>query len=378
VPRKTMGVIEIALCITDLETGGAERCLTELATRLDRRRFRPVVYCLAPRPASRENSCVPALESADVEIHCLDARGSWQFLPIVRRLTRLLTAQKPQIAQTFLFHANVVGRIAARRAGVQRVVSGIRVAQRRHRWYLWVDRLTGRQVDRHVCVSRSVARFAEQRAHLPAEKLVVIPNGVDMERYPAKTRADLRPFGIGPGRCVVTFAGRLDRQKGPLWLIESAPAWLGKLPECDLLLVGEGPLRGKLERECRRRGILGRVHFAGWRAEMPEILAASDLLVLPSAWEGMPNVVLEAMAAGLPVVASDVEGVRELLGPAADRQIVPYADNKALANRIVELIASAETAARLGAENQVRAREHFSLQQMVTAYEDLWEGLVAN
>ena len=372
-----MGVIEIALCITDLEIGGAEWCLTELATRLDRRRFRPVVYCLASRPEPAETSCVPALESAGVEVHCLDARGSWQFLPIVRRLTRLLAAQKPHLAQTFLFHANIVGRIAARRAGVPRVASGIRVAERR-RWHLRLDRLTDRMVDRHVCVSQSVARFAEDRARLPAEKLVVIPNGVDTERYPAEKRADLRRYGIGPDRRVVTFAGRLDRQKGPLWLIESAPDWLGRVPKCDLLLVGEGPLRAKLERACRQHGISDRVHFTGWRADMPEILAASDLLVLPSAWEGMPNVVLEAMAAGLPVVAANVEGVRELLGSAADEQMVPYGEEKTLADRIVELFANSETAVRLGAENRVRAREHFSLQQMVTAYEDLWQRLAAN
>ncbi|NQU21760.1 MAG: glycosyltransferase [Candidatus Nealsonbacteria bacterium] len=370
-----MSVIEIALCITDLEIGGAERCVTELATRLDRRRFRPVVYCLAPRPASIQASCVRLLESADVAVHCLGARHSWQFPAIVRRLTRLLAAQKPHLAQTFLFHANIVGRIAARRAGVPRVVSGIRVAERR-RWHLRIDRLTERMVDRHVCVSRSVARFAQQRMGLPAEKLVVIPNGVDTDRYPAEKRADLRQLGIGPDRCVVTFAGRLDRQKGPQWLIDSAPDWLSRLPECDLLLVGEGPLRAKLERACRRHGICDRVHFAGHRDDMPEILAASDLLVLPSAWEGMPNVVLEAMAAGLPVVATDVEGLRELLGPAADQQTVPYGRSKALADRIVELITTPLAATRLGAENQARAREMFQLQQMVTAYEDLWQELV--
>ena len=161
-------------------------------------------------------------------------------------------------------------------------------------------------------------------------------------------------------------------------MIESAPGWLGRLPQCDLLLVGEGPLRAKIERACRRLGISERVRFAGRRADLPEILAASDLLVLPSAWEGMPNVVLEAMAAGLPVVATDVEGVRELLGSAAHQQIVPYGDGKTLADRIVELITNPAVAARLGAENQARACEHFSPQQMVTAYEDLWERLAAN
>ena len=125
------------------------------------------------------------------------------------------------------------------------------------------------------------------------------------------------------GRDVVTCIGRLDRQKGLDWLLETAAIWLPQLPRCDLLLVGQGPERRKLEAQCRGLGIGDRVHFAGWRPDVAEILAASRLLVLPSAWEGMPNVVLEAMAAGLPVVATDVEGVRELLGAGCRRTSCP-------------------------------------------------------
>ncbi len=121
------------------------------------------------------------------------------------------------------------------------------------------------------------------------------------------------------------------------WLIETAGAWLASLPDCDLLLVGTGPLQGRLESACRAAGIADRVHFAGWRSDVPEILAASELLVLPSVWEGMPNVVLEAMASRRPVVATDVEGVRELLGPLAARQLVRYGDTQDLIDKIVRL-----------------------------------------
>ena len=145
-------------------------------------------------------------------------------------------------------------------------------------------------------MSQAVADFSAARLGLPAEKLVVIPNGIDLDKYPARQPADLRAFGIAAGRRAVTFVGRLEPQKGVEWLIETAPLWLAKLPDCDLLLVGEGPLRASLEAAARAAGIADRVHFAGWRADVPEILAASDLLVLPSVWEGMPNVVLEAMA----------------------------------------------------------------------------------
>jgi glycosyltransferase involved in cell wall biosynthesis len=117
------------------------------------------------------------------------------------------------------------------------------------------------------------------------------------------------------------------------------------------------------------------VHFTGWRPDVPEIIAASSLLVLPSAWEGMPNVVIEAMASGLPVVASDVEGVRELLGPKAGRQAVRCGDTRALIEAITAFMLDSSLSCATGAENRRRAEENFGIAGMVRAYEDLWESL---
>jgi starch synthase (maltosyl-transferring) len=366
--------IPIALCITELDAGGAERCLTELAIRVDRRRFLPTVYCLGPRPAADAASFVPALTAAGVEVHCLGGHTVWQLPAVLRRLRLHLIAQKPQIVQTFLFHANVLGRIAARRAGVKTVVSGLRVAERSARWHLRLDRLTQGWVDRYVCVSQAVADFSAARAGLPREKMVVIPNGVDLERYPAQP-ADLALLGIAPGHRVVTFVGRLERQKGVNWLIESTPSWLGELPDCHLLLVGDGPMRAALESAANASGLGGRIHFAGWRADVPAILAASDLLVLPSAWEGMPNVVLEAMASRRPVVATDVEGVRELLGPGAEQQTVSYGDTQLLASRILAMMHDPARSAAVGSDNRQRVESGFGISRMVAAYEELWTSL---
>ena len=151
---------------------------------------------------------------------------------------------------------------------------------------------------------------------------MVIPNGIDLGRYPASVAADLGPFGISPGHRPIVYVGRIEPQKGLDWLLANARSWLDRIPESELLLVGDGPQRADLERISQQAGITARVHFAGWRPEIPEILAASRLLILPSRWEGMPNVVLQAMASGLPVLATDVEGVRELLGEGADTQTV--------------------------------------------------------
>jgi glycosyltransferase involved in cell wall biosynthesis len=399
-----MPPIPIALCITDLEIGGAERCLVNMALGMDRSRFKPVVYSLAgpyscwvvsgqsqcrlnnekcaeaPHSFSlecRKPALLPLLESAGVEVHCLGAQSAWQFPWIVKRLQRLLQTQRPRLAQTFLFHANIVGRIAARREGVPRVLAGIRVAERKSRWHLHLDRLTRKMVDRYVCVSRSVADFSQKQAGLPPEKLHVIPNGINVELYGGEP-ADLRPFGIPAGKQVATFIGRLEPQKGLSWLLESAPLWLEAAPDSHLLIVGRGPQQQALSSACRPAGISGRVHFAGFQPNIPAILSASSLLVLPSRWEGMPNVVLEAMAGRLPVVATDVEGVLELLGPGADEQTIAFGDTKALATKIVALLTNGSLCERLGSENRRRAAELFSLNRMIDAYQDLWESVLAS
>jgi len=371
-----MPPIRIALCITDLDVGGAERCVMQLVTRLDRERFDPVVYCLAPEPAEPEASCAEPIRAAGVPVHCLGARHRWQSPWIVGKLARRLRQQRPQLIQTMLFHANVVGTLAARLAGVPRIVTGIRVAERGERWHgKWSKRL-GQRVDRHVCVSRDVAAFVEAEMRLPRDVLTVIPNGVDLNRFPAGEPGDLTGLGIPPGRRIVASIGRWEPQKGIDWLIESAGQWLERLPDHDLLLVGRGSLEAHLRGLVAKRGVEDRVHFAGWRPDVPEILAASELLVLPSQWEGMPNVVLEAMAARLPVVASDVEGVRELLGEQAAEQTVPFGDDQALADRLVQILADRDLAEQLGAANRRRVEQQFSLDAMVEAYQRLWESLV--
>ncbi len=371
-----MPVHPVALCITDLNPGGAERCLVELAVRLDPAHFTPEVYCLAAPPASGREGCVVRLKDAGIPIHFLRARRAIDFPITLRRLTHELQVQRPEILQTFLFHANVLGRLAGWAAGVPVVVSGIRVAQRHGGpWRPWIERLTDGLVARHVCVSQDVAEFSRTRGHLPKRKLAVIPNGIDLTQYPG-TACDLRSLGLAPGHEAVTFVGRLDHQKGLDWLLDSCPTWLARATNHDLLLVGDGPEHARLERQSATLGVSNRVHFVGHRSDVREILAASRLLVLPSRWEGMPNVILEAMASGLPVVSSDVEGVREVLGPHAASQVVAFGDREGLTNKITALIQGRDLAAQLGQSNRVRVEQAFTIQSMVRKYEALWSSLL--
>lgn len=369
--------IRIALCITDLDPGGAERCLVELATRLDRQKFEPVVYCLGPRPAGNPTWLVDKLEAAGITVHCFAARRPIAFGLLLAKLRKQMLADAPRIVQTFLFHANVLGALAARRAGVEHVVTGIRVAEKRAAWHLLLARWGDRFVDRHVCVSQSVRDFSMARGHLPIDKLVVIPNGVDLARFAGVKPASAASLGRAGNRRLITCVGRLDEQKGTSWLLEAMRRVFTEVDGLDLLLVGDGPERGQLERLAAQLGIADRVHFAGFRDDVPEILAASELVVLASRWEGMPNVILEAMACGRPVVATDVAGVREALGPNAPQQTARCDDPPEFARKITAILGDKQLAQRLGQENQKRAGQCFTLSAMVEAYERLYLVLLA-
>ncbi len=368
--------VKIAFCITELDPGGAERALVELVTRLDRRKFQPVVYCLGPRPLGNPISLADRLDESGIPLTCFGARSVLALPGIVSRLRRQMVADAPQIVQTFLFHANVAGAWAARRAGVPHVVTGIRVAERSARWHLPLSRWADRFVDRHVCVSESVRAFSIAQSGLKVEKLVVIPNAVDVQRFSGVEPAQRQSLGVAAGARVITCVGRLDRQKGLEWLLEALRDVAPRVPHAELVLVGDGPERESLQRLARRIYPLP-VRFLGFRADVPEILAASDLVVLPSRWEGMPNVVLEAMASGRAVVATDVEGVREALGSNAPQQIVAVDDPRGFSERIVVLLNDAELRKRLEKANLQRAGEAFSFSGMVSAYEQLYFELLS-
>jgi glycosyltransferase involved in cell wall biosynthesis len=360
----------VAFVITELEVGGAERCLTNLATRIDRARFEPLVVSLAPRPAAGKDALVVQLEESGATVRFLNRRSAWQFMSGVALLSRILRDERPQIVQTFLYHANVLGAQAARRANVPHVLAGIRVADPRW-WRACSERWACSAIEKFVCVSDGVAQHCLSRGY-PREKLVAIPNGVDVGRFAGAAPISLVQLGLAEGRKAIVFVGRLDPQKGLDDLLRTVPRVFDALPQHDLVLVGDSPERPNLTKLAAQLGIATRVHFAGWRADVPAILAAAEIVVLPSRWEGMPNVVLEAMAAAKPVVANRVEGVAELLGRSTIDQCVVPGNRQEFADRIIQLAQNPQIVADLGRQNQQRATELFSIETMVGSYERLY------
>lgn len=373
----------LALVTTELAVGGAERCLTQLAVGLTLRGWDVEVYSLRAPPAAAQASLVRQLQDAGVPTHFLHLNGLLSLPRTALRLRSHLARQRPELLQTFLYHANLLGSVAGRWAGVPRVVTGIRVADpRRGRWRC--ERWFTRSADAIVCVSDSVAAHAREEARLPAEKLTVIPNGVDVARYDGATPAGLAALGVAAGRRLLLSIGRLDPQKGFDWLLSFAPRLFAALPLHDWVVVGEGPQRERLAAQAAAAGVAERVHFVGRRPpeDLPSLLAAADVVLIPSRWEGMPNVLLEAMAAAKPVVATEVEGVREVLGEDAAAQVVACGDEAGFLERAVALALAARNAeppapdSDVGRCNRARVAEIYSLDVMVDRYETLYRRLL--
>ena len=368
----------IAFCITGLEPGGAEKNLVELATRLDPTRFRATVYSLGPRPQRRV--LVERLQEAGVDTHFLDCTQQRQYFLAVKRLTDGLRQLRPALLQTFLFHANLIGAAAARRVGELPFVTGMRVAEPHRPLRRMLEKYGTSRAGRSVCVSDEVA---QQTQRVDREKIVVIPNGVDVSKF-ALPGDSLREFPApASGRKWLTYVGRLDRQKRVDRLVAAFASLQETLPGHDLLIVGDGPLRAKVQRQIATCGLMDRVRFTGWREDIPAILQATDILLLASDWEGMPNVILEAMAAAVPVVSFDVPGVLQLLGEGVREQVVCRADCRGEAERIEQfaqrtaaLAKTPQLRNRIGAQNQQRVRTHFALTQTVAAYEAVYNELL--
>ena len=339
--------IRIVFCITELDPGGAERALTQLVLNLERDEWEPHVVCLGPRGHFAE-----VLESAGVPVHCLNATGVFSLPRVLFQLTREIRRLQPAVVQTFLFHANILGRIAAKLAGVKVVVSGLRVAERRNSWHGRIDRWTNGLVVSNVCVSQGVAEFSQRVTGLDPAKLVVIPNSVDSDRFAGAPAADLSLFDIPKGSKVFISVGRLDRQKGFDILID-AVSLLNPLPsDVYFLIVGDGPDFEKLRLQIAQSKLTRQIRLAGRREDVPQLL--------------------EAMAAGLPVIATQVEGISELVQHGITGLVVASEKPVELKSAINHLLTHPDFIAAAAKNSETLVKKEFTTKASTDAYCNLY------
>ncbi len=318
-------MVKILYVITELDVGGAEKALFNLVTRLDRARFQPSVISL-----QGGGEVGGWLEREGIEVRSL-GMGSKLNLLSLPRLVREIRARRPQILHSFLFHANILARLAGRLGRVPHVISSARVAEPRTAHLAW-ERLTHWMVDAETCVSQHLADYMQRRCGFPREKLFVIPNGielpVDADSASPSELADLA------GKELVLTVGRLDEQKDPLTFVEAAIRIISIRPDAHFVMVGRGPLSDIVKQRVERLGLTNRFRMVPWLDDVGPALAMCRVVVVTSRWEGMPNVVLEAMAAARPVVATAVGGTRELVQHGRTGFLVPVGRPDLVAYRV--------------------------------------------
>lgn len=361
--------VSIVYLINELDVGGAERALYQLAVGIDRTTFLPRVVALHGR-----GEVGNWLKQKGVAVSYLELSSGYD-LRALTHLRRLLVQSRAQILHSFLFEANFIGRIAARTAGVPVVVSSLRVAEKRKR-DLWLDRLTIRLVDVETCVSEAVRKYAIERAGIPPAKLVTIHNGIDFSRFIGDRKAARTKLELSEDAPVVLSVGRLHEQKGFAYLVHAAKHVVRKFPSLQLLIAGIGPLEKELRQLIQQLELEKNVHLLGFRDDIPDLVQAADLFVLPSLWEGLANVILEALAAGKPVVATDVEGTSEVIRDGHSGILVPPANSQALADATITVLSNQRLAKLMGKRGQQLVKQNFTLARMVQQHEKLYLDLL--
>ncbi len=397
----------VLILITELDPGGAERVVFDLATGI--KAFSVVVAALDGR-----GEYAARMRARGIEVIDLRATGVGHLPWAVLRLRKLLRSGRFSLLNTHLYHAGIVGRLAAAGTNIPVIGTCHIVERRRCPWRFWSDRLTAALSRREICVSSAVRAF--QRAHtgLPDDFYPVVDNGVDLTRFVpagAEEKRRLRhSLGLPDNLFLAGFLGRFDRQKGvDLLLLALKQQSLAQRRDFHLAIAGygteEGALRTLADDVARSTGRVVRnavnqpessgaggdadgrggenvlageggrpgIYFAGYQPEPANFLRCLDLCLIPSRWEGLPLVSIEAQACGVPVIASRVDSLPEVVQGGG--LLCEAEDPADLAVAFAALLDSREGLARLAAGGVVNARR-FDLQRVVQQYETIYRDTI--
>ncbi len=382
-----MAALTILYMIGTLDRGGTEGQLMELATRLDARRFRPVVCSLSSGGPHAET-----LSAAGIPVRVIGfrglKRGIWNPLSLPKivkefgELVRFVRLQRPAIVHSFLFWAYILGTYAARAAGVPTIISSRRglghfKAKKPH--YLLLERLANRWTNLLVANSEAVKQDVITQEGVAAAKIRVVYNGIDADRYMQPHDPNLRrELGLPIGVPVVGVVANFIHYKGHRVFLDACCRLRAARPDARFLLIGDGPCRAELERRTIELKLGEAVRFLGSREDIPELLAQINIAALPSMEEGFPNAVLEAMAAGIPVVASRVGGVPEAIVDGSTGFLVTPGEPEELAGSILALLNDPARAEAMGRAGRRRVVERFGITRMVEETQAIYEELLGD
>jgi glycosyltransferase involved in cell wall biosynthesis len=352
--------------------GGAEEMVLNLVRYLPER-FEPIVCCI-----NHENVIGQEIRKTGVPMSVLGLtpglRHPWHLAGI-RRYLRQTT---PTIIHTFLLTGSLYGRLAAMLERVPIVIgTEVNVYERKRAHHVLAERLLMAGTDRVVVSANSVRDFYVEQIHADPDKIDVVYNAVDWKSIqPNRSREQMRAsLGLEQDARVAGMIARLTEQKGHKYLFDAmaAPA----LSDLQLIVVGDGELRETLKAEAQALGVAPRVHFLGARRDLGDLLAAMDVFVMPSLWEGLPLSMILAMGAALPVVATAVAGIPEVIENHRTGWLVPPADSSALTAALVDVFADRVRSAAVGSAAHASVLPRFGVDAYINSIVTLYDRLLA-
>jgi glycosyltransferase involved in cell wall biosynthesis len=389
------GHFNVMQIISNLETGGAQEVVRTLSEYLAASGHAPVVCTFKDGPLRQE------IERLGIPVEVLPGRRHSilsfpgflsDMVRIRRELARLVEKHNIHIIQTHLLRSLdylvLTLRFNPRRLLVFWTIHNSNFALRadklpNFKWllgpkllgYRLLYLLSSRWVNGFIAISEDVETAILQTIGPVRDKVAVICNGVDVRRYRrAADRVGIRrQLGVPEDACLMAVVGTLKEQKGHRFLIEAAQEPLSQFPNLHLLFIGDGILRETLQARVRECRLDGRIHFLGNRSDVPDLLAASDLFVLPSLWEGLPMALIEAMASGLPIIATAVSGSQQVMVPGQTGLLVSPGDASELREAILELLSNPKQAKIMGAAAQRRVETSFSATKQAEEHVELYQ-----
>ena len=357
--------INVMYIIWSLAMGGAERVVINLAKGLDRDEFAPIVCCL-----NNKGVFAQELEDQGIKVIALNKRGKFDFM-ILGKLVRLMKMHKIQVVHTHLWGANFWGRAAALVARVPFIIATEHnLDPWKRKYHLIIDKYLSCHTHKIIAVSNTVKDFYVGKAKINQNKITVVHNGIELEKFSfiKKRINDEVTLGV---------IGRLVPQKGHKYFLM---ALKDLMPSSNIkgLVVGSGPEEKNLKELSERIGLNGRVRFAGFNENIPELLKEIDIMVLPSLREGLPMIALEAMASGVPVVATRVGGTPELISDRETGLLVNPEDHRALKASIENLIRDKYLMEQLRNNARKKVEAEFSSNRMVTKTKELYQEIIRN
>jgi glycosyltransferase involved in cell wall biosynthesis len=381
----------ILFCSTGLSFGGEQKLLGQILTNLDRGQFRPVVCSLRPFEYVE-----PIIRDLSGGIICLQVPGPYHILKAVTGLRRVIRERNVDLLHMGIFGSEFAGLLAAFVTRIpvvalltttydleaRPVTSPAKKLARSWKWraiYL-VHAILARMVKVHyIALSEEIKKSAIKNLHLPAEKIAVIPLGPNTEEFDGmrlprqkvtQLKNDLDLDGAYP---VLVNVARLSPVKGQKEIIEAMPYILKRFPGAKLLLAGDGPLLEELTRLCNSLGLRKHIHLLGRRDDIAALLAASDIFVFGSYYEGLPGAVIEAMAAGKPVVAFDIPALREVVQDKLSGILVNGRDVAGFARAVVQLAEGHREAASMGKQARNIAGRRFDIKSNLKKLEEIYK-----